>query len=53
MVTPIELPRDKDGANGQFKRTLEVCHESLSATVQGIYDHLAVSGARDFDPAVF
>jgi hypothetical protein len=38
---------------GERKHTLEVGHEGLGTTVQGIDDHLAVSGAGDFDPAIF
>jgi hypothetical protein len=38
---------------GECERTLEVGHEGFGATVQGIDDHLAVRGTRDFDSAVF
>ena len=43
----------EEGAKGECERTLEVGHEGFSATVQGIDDHLAVRGTRDFDSAVF
>ena len=45
--------RATKAARGQRERTLEVGHEGLGTTVQGIDDHLAVRGTRDFDPAIF
>jgi hypothetical protein len=49
-IAPVELPKPARGAR---EHTFKVSHEGLGTTVQGIDDHSAVGGTRDFDPAVF
>ena len=43
----------EESQKGECERTLEVGHKGFGTTVQGINDHLAVRGTRDFDSAVF